>query len=124
DFFGQMSHQSGLLQHPLVVGEFWLFVLFVAVWGYLLWDQRRRITRAAGVVAPARRPALPQRKVVAATVAATVDGEDGDEYYADGDVEAAEYGNGGNGSGNGYRTRGNGVETIPLTASMAEGNGG
>jgi predicted membrane-bound mannosyltransferase len=99
---------NGLIQHPLVQIELVLFVLFAAVWGYLLWDQRRRILDAVGyeTVAPA-----PRRRGLARRGAAT----NGDEEMG---LETVEFGP------NGHETAGNGRGNGAAGAAFdAEHNG-
>ncbi|MDQ2808918.1 MAG: TIGR03663 family protein [Chloroflexota bacterium] len=49
---------TDLLGHPLIWAVGAVTILWLAVWGYLLWDQSRRVRSAAAAMTPAAGPAL------------------------------------------------------------------
>ncbi len=114
---------NGLIQHPMIQIEALLFVFFLAVWGFLLWDQSRRVRRAAlaeavevPTVAPRRRrrvtaPAEGVQTQMLTEPLPPVEGEEGAALLdteangatSNGHSNGAEtYTNGGNGNGTAY----------------------
>jgi predicted membrane-bound mannosyltransferase len=120
---------NGLLQHPLIQIEALLFVCFIAVWGYLLWDQSRKVRRAALVDAETAAEAapVPRRRRRAAALAegvqtqvltepvATVQTDEG-VTFLEPETDAA--GNG-HAATNGHE---NGAEREPVRAGATNGH--
>jgi hypothetical protein len=115
---------NGLLQHPVVQIEAILFVLFAAVWGYLLWDQRRRIVdeaayETAAVAPPPRRRRMAQAAEVSARRAGTAVAETGDARDGADTVEFGTNGHGVDGATNGHSNGADGA----VYAATTKGNG-